>query len=177
MKGVCRACGTTDNLTAQGNECKVCNRARQKKYRIAKGAVPYTDRPMVCKVCGTDKNLSIVNGKAKRICLVHAAELQRNQRAKPDSQHKEKHREYRKRLRLEILAAYGNQCNVCGQRQEAYLEIDHINGGGNIHRKTKGQEGVYSDIKNRGFPKDEFQVLCANCHLAKTRGYDPAELL
>jgi 5-methylcytosine-specific restriction endonuclease McrA len=79
---------------------------------------------------------------------------------------------------MEILNAYGNQCAICGQTKHQYLEIDHIYVDGAIHRKERnGQRGVYLDIKNQGFPKDRFQILCANCHTAKTRGYDPRSLL
>ena len=137
----------------------------------------------VCRDCGLSKPLDElapdIRSKygRKNLCTLCAAKRMREQRAKPTSKHLEKHREYRKKLRLEIIEKLGGICVVCGQDKEPYLQIDHVCNDGNAHRKQVGQEGVYNDIKRQGFPKDKYQILCANCHLAKTRGYNPLSLL
>lgn len=70
----------------------------------------------------------------------------------------------RQRERMQVLIAYGNKCVCCGETQNEFLAIDHMNGGGNKHRKEVRH--VYRWIKNNGFP-DGFQVLCHNCNMAK----------
>lgn len=76
----------------------------------------------------------------------------------------------RDKLRNDILTAYGSCCVCCGQDYSAYLEIDHINNDGNAHRRNAGGiRNVYRDLRNRNYPPI-VQLLCANCHTAKTRG-------
>jgi len=82
---------------------------------------------------------------------------------------KEKRNSYRKKLRMEVLAAYGQSCACCGESISEFLTIDHINGGGNRHRKTLASESsgdFYSWLRREGFP-DGFQTLCFNCNHAK----------
>lgn len=48
------------------------------------------------------------------------------------------------------------------------LQLDHINGGGNRHRKQT-QNHIYRWVLRNQFPAG-FQVLCANCNRAKHYG-------
>jgi hypothetical protein len=69
------------------------------------------------------------------------------------------------KLKLEVCDAYGGRkCVCCGETKYCCLTIDHINGGGELHRKSVGH--FYSWIKRNNFPPG-FQVLCWNCNLAK----------
>lgn len=72
------------------------------------------------------------------------------------------------RLRQEVLAAYGGPvCACCGETEEVFLTIDHIDGGGRQHRLQSGVKGdFYAWLKRNGFPSG-FQVLCWNCNHAK----------
>lgn len=89
--------------------------------------------------------------------------------------HKQIIREQKKRhlmrLKLEVLAHYGNSklaCVRCGFAQVDALTIDHVNGGGTKHKakeKIVGNE-FYSWLKRRKFP-DGFQTLCMNCQYIK----------
>lgn len=77
-------------------------------------------------------------------------------------------KEWREKLRIEVLTHYGGsppKCICCGETESKFLSIDHVNGGGNKHRKQIGSH-IYNWIKNNDFPKG-FQVLCYNCNLAK----------
>jgi hypothetical protein len=68
------------------------------------------------------------------------------------------------------MDAYGGQCRCCGETELSFLSIDHINGGGRSHRKSLGLtagQSFYFWLKENGFPKDEFQVLCMNCQWGK----------
>lgn len=84
----------------------------------------------------------------------------------------------RRRVRLLVLETYGGECACCGEAEEAFLVIDHVDGGGNAHREeikpsaTKGRGGggivLYKWLIANDFPPG-FQVLCANCNMAKDR--------
>lgn len=70
----------------------------------------------------------------------------------------------------------GGECSCCGETYKTMLEIDHINGFGNAHRrKMGGSVGVYCDIIARNFPRDEFQVLCASCNQSRRRNVGECE--
>lgn len=72
-------------------------------------------------------------------------------------------------IRLQVLAHYssGPSCSCCGESHLEFLAIDHINGGGNQHRKEVGKGITFYRwlIKNK-YPEG-FQVLCHNCNMAK----------
>lgn len=89
--------------------------------------------------------------------------------------HKDNRARWRKqegqRLRKEMITAYGGVCTCCGIDDWRFLTIDHINGGGNEHRRelgTVGGQPFFRWLRNNGYPKDNFQVLCMNCNVAKS---------
>jgi len=72
-----------------------------------------------------------------------------------------------KRRKLAIIAAYGGKCTCCGEKEEVFLTIEHVGGGGKKHREECGNSTrVYIDILKRGCPKDKYTVLCMNCNFA-----------
>ena len=81
---------------------------------------------------------------------------------------------HRKRwsLKLRVLSYYSQgtlRCNSCGEEDIKVLQIDHVNGDGNEHRRTIGLRSgtmFYHWLEKQDYPK-EFQVLCANCNLRK----------
>lgn len=70
-----------------------------------------------------------------------------------------------RRLRLEVLGAYGTVCACCGESEEAFLAIDHINGGGHSHVHSLTVT-FYSWLRNNNYPPG-FQTLCHNCNWGK----------
>ena len=82
--------------------------------------------------------------------------------------------------RLDLLAHYGGRCIWCGEARPEVLEFDHVEDDGARHRREVGggrsNWGMYSWLRKHGYPP-VVQVLCANCHRAKTRGYMPGHLL
>lgn len=78
-------------------------------------------------------------------------------------------RNQRTKLRLGLIQKLGGKCVCCGETHEHFLQVDHVNGDGNAHRRSVkgGSAGVFRDLlKNPG--KYEVRVLCANCHNAIT---------
>ena len=76
----------------------------------------------------------------------------------------------RKRLRAQVIEAYGGRCNCpgCHVVHEVLLTVDHVNGGGEEYRRQygKGTPSIHRWIIRHGFP-DDFQLLCGSCNLAK----------
>src|ERR1700676_699730 len=87
-------------------------------------------------------------------------------------------RKLAKIIKAKIYAAYGNKCACCGETNSLFFQIDHVHGKGNQHRRllfgsTGGTRFYRWLIKNK-YPSG-FQILCANCHVAKHRGYPGAK--
>lgn len=71
-------------------------------------------------------------------------------------------------LRAQVIEAYGGQCACCGESEERFLTIDHVDGGGEKHRReVGGSAGLYSWLRKQGFPAQGFQLLCFNCNQVK----------
>lgn len=73
-----------------------------------------------------------------------------------------------------VLKEYGGSCTCCGESEEDFLSIDHINNDGNIHRrelkekfKVGAGSGFYRWIVANNFPKGNLQALCMNCQTGK----------
>jgi hypothetical protein len=77
--------------------------------------------------------------------------------------------EYRKRLRAEMIAAYGGACVCCGESTPQFLQLDHIYNDGASERRTERAcaHPFWARLKKRGWPKDRYQLLCANCNFGK----------
>jgi hypothetical protein len=74
----------------------------------------------------------------------------------------------RLRWRMEMLSAYGGKCVCCGESEYKFLAIDHINGGGLEERKKyRNSTSFMKMLRELGWPKDRYQILCHNCNCAK----------
>lgn len=77
---------------------------------------------------------------------------------------------WRLHLRIEVLTHYGNgklACVKCGEDSIFCLTLDHIEGGGNKHKKRiGGAVKLYPLLKRQGYPKG-YQTLCMNCQWKK----------
>lgn len=76
----------------------------------------------------------------------------------------------RQKQKKTIIDHYGGKCACCGEENLIFLELDHINGGGNKHRNQLRKDGttIYRSIINNNFPPG-FQVLCASCNVGRYR--------
>jgi hypothetical protein len=71
--------------------------------------------------------------------------------------------------RLKAFEFLGSACECCGETDEAFLTIDHINGNGQAHRNRRKQ-AAYTYYKKIAMGDwREVQVLCWNCNMAKER--------
>ena len=70
--------------------------------------------------------------------------------------------------RKKAISLLGGKCKKCGFPDIRALQIDHINGGGNIESKKFGSYHMYLKIKKSiNTEKYNYQVLCANCNWIK----------
>lgn len=73
-------------------------------------------------------------------------------------------------LRSEFLVAYGGECICCGETEDVFLTLEHMALDGARHRReVGGGHKTYADLKKRGWPKNEYTILCANCNMAKAK--------
>lgn len=75
---------------------------------------------------------------------------------------------YYEKLRADVFAGYGGKCACCGESESEFLQLDHVDGGGNVDRKTRATKTLYAAVRREGYPPG-FQLLCANCNQAKSR--------
>jgi 5-methylcytosine-specific restriction endonuclease McrA len=76
---------------------------------------------------------------------------------------------YRRALKHEMIAAYGGACTCCSETIREFLSLEHLAGDGAAHRAAVGRnaQAQLLDLKRRGWPQDNYTVLCMNCNLAK----------
>lgn len=91
------------------------------------------------------------------------------------------HKRYRDKLRDQVFEAYGNLCECCHEGNREFLALDHVEGGGNAHRRALckngtgrgGTQTLYRLVRDLGFP-DTYRLLCHNCnHSYGAYGYCP----
>lgn len=110
----------------------------------------------LCYRCGKCPHL--INKRMCASCLTRTKKWGKNTRFK---------------LKLLVFINYGGAiCKCCGEDTIEFLTIDHINGGGNAHRreifgKAAGTgSSFYRWLKKNCYPTG-YQVLCFNCNVSK----------
>lgn len=147
--------------------------------------------PKICIDCGansddecaygharTDDTILIL-GNGRKKCKICISRKGKERLSRMSESVKEKHlatkrdsvNRYRTRTKQSIFDYYGTHCACCGETTPVFLVIDHINGGGNEHRRSLSPSGKMGDhlyrwLVREGFPPG-FQTLCFNCNHAK----------
>ncbi len=185
----CPKCGAIRPMVGR---CKVCVKQYQVEYRKThkeerrrKGR-EYREKHIE-RILARDREYGRKN-RAKRNKhqkeYYQATHAQRRSNAKDQYiVHREKRISYQlqaqRELRQETIAAYGGRCACCGEDHVEFLGIDHIDGKGAEHRRALGIKGgtpMYRWLRDHGYPKDNFQLLCHNCNQARGfYGYCPHE--
>lgn len=153
--GVCDRCGQPFQLHASKQKrCDPCRRPARLEHANAQAKIYYRKHKERVRV---QKRVT----EAKRI--EHYRATKRRNMAK---------RRFQARRMVIGFYSHGTfRCGCCGESQYDFLEVDHVNGGGNGERlKVFGHTGVSSAfyhwlIKN-DFPPG-YQILCSNCNKSK----------
>lgn len=116
----------------------------------------------LCYTCRQNPRSTAINMKGRQALQCDSCRVKRAEkyRLKGKPQHLAN--------KLKAFAAYGSVCSCCGETDPMCLAIDHINGGGNAHKREIGHgiDGIYSWLIKHNFPSG-FQVLCHTCNQAK----------
>lgn len=90
--------------------------------------------------------------------------------ANPEQAAKRRERYQREvvRMRDEVIAGYGGQCECCGTTFRPHLTLDHVNGGGGAERRAEPGQRLWRRLRREGFPPG-YRVLCWNCNWAAHR--------
>lgn len=79
-------------------------------------------------------------------------------------------RERNRRLKLEVINAYGGKCawKGCDVTDPDMLTLDHVKDDGATERKRglTSSDSIYKSVINQDFPA-KYQILCANHNLKK----------
>lgn len=121
----------------------------------------YTNRKCRCDAC-TEANRKYQHENYLRNKARHNEQSKQWYKDNPDKA-AEIRAKYRKKIKDQVFDHYGWQCACCGESEPLFLAIDHINGGGNKHRKEIGRGNMKRWLIQNNFP-DGFQTLCHNCN-------------
>jgi hypothetical protein len=72
-----------------------------------------------------------------------------------------------------VITAYGGKCVCCDETALEFLSIDHINGQRRADETRHKGTYFYLWLKQQGYPKDIYQLLCMNCNFAEGHGGCP----
>jgi len=105
------------------------------------------------------------NNRAKRRAVADKWLANNKERFK-EIQAKSRYKTMRE-LKGKVYSKLGGKCATCGESRPPVLSVDHINGGGNMHRKSlrRDRRKYYKDILSD--ESGRFQILCMNCQWMK----------
>ncbi len=155
------------------NNIKKCQRCKLPKdlrsFNICRSSKD--GRQGRCRVCDREYNAIHRDIHREKYRVAKAAGGRRYYKKDPEK-YKKSARESRARLRAEFLTEYGGICECCGESEPKFLTLEHKRRDGGFHRKQVGNtsSAVVRDLKKRGWPKDDYGILCFNCNLATADG-------
>lgn len=167
-------------------QCRECRR-QQNGY---KGNLPSAERTQCPQGHPYDEENTRYDKKGHRVCRECKQEIDKRalrkkvdaglcikcgkQPALPNNQRckrctavdRERQQQRRQKLRTEVLRHYGAYCACCGETQDKFLTIDHVNNDGAAHRRMIRKANICSWLRRKDYPSG-FQVLCYNCNCAR----------
>lgn len=132
----------------------------------------------ICKGCGDPKDITLFPFSYNKSCkpghrLLHCKSCTTKKTAGRAAA-------YRRKLKTEALAAYSPDgiprcsCKKCPEHTNPHIEflvLDHVNGGGNEHRRKLKAKAIvgwefYKWLKTNNYPPG-YAILCHNCNFVK----------
>ena len=150
---------------------RICTKCHQEKplEEFAKSPDCFYGHAYVCKEC---KN-SASRLRMRQWRADNPGRNKQNRIARKDK-NKKYQRDVYQRLKKRVMEAYGHCCVCCGEKNFAFLTIDHVYNDGYLHRGKSGRftgVHIYRWLEKHGYPKGRVQILCYNCNGAKQ--HDP----
>jgi hypothetical protein len=142
--------------------CKVCQRVRSKTWFENHEVLPVLET-RTCRDCGIEKPIAEFYPQSKVYRSWYCKPCHRTRYEDSSRTLTSVHR-----LQDTVITGYGGKCTCCGETNPAFLTLDHVNGSGNIERRSKGTNWPYRDARDRNYP-DDYQVLCYNCNCGRWR--------
>ena len=178
-----RTQGRCTNCPAQAvpgrARCEACAERRKLRYKNT-GKCPNCSQAATtrtyCESCKAKFRMRYKQRKADNLCVrCGKAEIFKARHCTTCYPYDlEKCRKKQKKVRQQVLEAYGRKCACCKIDKDYFLQVDHINNDGNVERRANkggknsgGSHKFYLRLCREGFPKDRYQLLCANCNRAK----------
>ncbi len=154
LRSICTNCGIRSAQKGKVT-CSICIKIQSSRNLTKRDKNQLAN---LCRTCG--KNKPKLNCIHCPDCLFKSNKVSKKQtRLKKDK----------------VYNAYGGyKCSCCGETNEKFLTIDHINNNGARDREEMRKEGrdLYTYIIKNSFPSD-LQILCMNCNWAKRYGACP----
>lgn len=127
-----------------------------------------------CSKCGIEKDVSGFyrgNGRLglRSQCMTCEIEYSAMDKKRNPEKYLAKARRVNKKRREAVLLGLGGdnpKCKCCGENEKRFLCVDHIKNNGADERRKYGS-AIYLEVKKKGFPKGEYQLLCHNCNMAR----------
>lgn len=149
-------------------------RLKQSKLCNVCGSRPPRENERRCDICARSSAKALREKKAllKKEGICVECRVNKSEGDYRCSDCAEKRTRRRNELKKEVFEAYGGvrcSCTKCPESIDnlIFYTIDHINGGGNDHRRNIGRGGIaiYRWLKKNGYP-DGYRVMCWNCNAA-----------
>lgn len=165
---VCRRCHTDkefEDFAPRRAVCKQCyvtyhREWRQNRYHI--------DPEYAIKLCASNKAYRLKNKRKikerQKLWYTKMASTAEG-RQKLQKYGKDK----RQRTRRRFIEKYGGKCACCGETNEGFLSLDHVNSDGHIERKrnTRSYNQALLSILENLPPDPRYQILCYNCNMGR----------
>lgn len=163
----CRKCECVLSLENRSksdeNICKICRNNYMKDYN--------KKNPQIHRISAQKYKDNFIKKYGIIKWKKHKAETNKIWRKQNPQKLKNNLKKYREKIITKVFIHYGGnppKCACCGEGEMKFLTIDHINGGGRIHRgKIRGNR-VYKWLIDNNYPEG-FRVLCYNCNCGRAR--------
>jgi len=138
----CHKCGIVSEMAKGRNMCRPCWNKKQYEWRQA--------------------------NKEQWSALKSKYQKKKRKNKEWADQQRLRARLYWSNLRNAALNIYGRKCACCGETEDKFLTLDHMENNGAQHRRELKTRGVmvWKWLRDNNYPK-QFQILCMNCNLGK----------
>ena len=143
-------------------------------------AIPRKYDSEICSRCGNGlATLSQKRWIARGLCQsCYAKDRYRRKKGSNPQFEKARRVKIRKKLKETLLEMYGRRCVCCGENEEEFLCLDHVNGGGARHRKVASMDSIYRQAIKETPESGNYRILCFNCNMARgLRKFCPHEII